>query len=350
MGDYRAVLGGVVVKGERELRLAGYAVMADKLVKEVRLKGGRRLRVLDEVSFKVPLEAKVAIVGPSGCGKTVLLKVISTIYIPDSGEVRVFGLDVVKQAGRVRRLLSFVSPSLDFHKKLTIDETLRFFSKVQGSNPEPAYQFLDFIKMGGLRERAIGGLSEGQKAAVRLAIGLMKRPKLLLLDEPTANLDVARKELVVEYLKKNVREATVMMVDHDPKVVTRLCDQVILMRTGGRVIKSCGIETLLNSFPFKYRFNIKVYSKSQLPKEALSKLGYPFQTVGNIVRFLLSSREEVKELIGKLISKRGLLSFEVSQVSMEDVYYWMTQHIKEAEEAKELKEASATSNASKGSS
>lgn len=314
---------------ERGGQKVEYAVIANRLVKEVRLKGGRRLRVLDGVSFKVPTEAKVAVVGPSGCGKTVLLKVISTIYIPDSGELKVFGLDVVKKAGKVRRLLSFVSPSLDFHKKLTLDETLKFFSKVQGSNPEPAYQFLDFIKMGDLRDRAIGGLSEGQKAAVRIAIGLMKQPKLLLLDEPTANLDVARKELVVEYLKKNVKEVTVMMVDHDPKVVMRLCDQVVLMRAGGRVIRSCGIEELLRSFPFKYRFNIKVYSKSRLSKETLDKLGYPFQVVGNAVRFLLSSKEEVRKLIDELIKRRGLLSFEVSQVSMEDVYYWVTQHIKE---------------------
>ncbi|MEM4699671.1 MAG: ABC transporter ATP-binding protein [Candidatus Nezhaarchaeales archaeon] len=306
-----------------------YAVTVDRLVKEVRLKGGRRLRVLDEVSFKVPTGAKVAVIGPSGCGKTVLLKVISTIYIPDSGEVRVFGLDVVRQASRVRRVLSFISPSLDFHKKLTLDETLRFFSKVQGSDPEVAYQFLDFIKMGDLRDRAIGGLSEGQKAAVRIAIGLMKRPRLLLLDEPTANLDVARKELVVEYLKRSAKELTVMMVDHDPKVVMRLCDQVVLMRTGGKVIKSCGIEVLLRSFPFRYRFNVKVYSKSSLSKEALGKLGYPFQVVGNVVRFLLSNKEEVRKLISELIERRGLLSFEVSQVNMEDVYYWVTQHIRE---------------------
>ena len=309
----------------------GEAVKAVKLVKEVRLKGGRKLRVLNEVSFKVPAGARVALIGPSGCGKTVLLKVISTIYVPDYGEVRVFNLDVVKQASKVRRLLSFVSPSLDFHKKMTLDETLKFFSKVQGSSTEPAYRFLDFIKMDGLRERALEGFSEGQKAAVRLAIGLMKQPKLLLLDEPTANLDVARKELVVEYLRRNVGDATIMMVDHDPKVVMRLCDQVILMKAGGRVVKSCDIKSLLRNFPFKYQFNIKVYSKSQLSKEAISKLGYPFQVVGNVVRFLLSSKEEVKELAGKLIDKKGLLSFEVSHVNMEDVYYWVNQQLEEVE-------------------
>lgn len=318
------------MKGEASLREES-AVVVDRLVKEVRVKGGQRLRVLDEVSFKVPTGARVAIVGPSGCGKTVLLKVISTIYIPDSGRVRVFGLDVVSQASKVRRILSFVSPSLDFHKKLTLDETLKFFSKVQGSSPEPAYKFLEFIKMGGLRDRPVGGLSEGQKAAVRIAIGMMKRPRLLLLDEPTANLDVARKELVVEYLRRVAKELTIMIVDHDPKVVTRLCNQVVLMRAGGKVIKSCEIEALLRSFPFKYRFNIKVYSKSGLSRESLSKLGYPFQMVGNVVRFLLSSSEEVREVIDKLMKKRGLLSFEVSQVSMEDVYYWMTQHIEEGE-------------------
>lgn len=321
----------------------GEAVRAFRLVKEVRVKGGRRLRVLDEVSFRVPVGARVAVVGPSGCGKTVLLKVISTIYIPDRGEVRVFGLDVVRRAEMVRRLTSFVSPGLDFHKKMTLDETLRFFSKVQGSSVEPAYRFLEFIKMDGLRERPLEGFSEGQKAAVRLAIGLMKKPRLLLLDEPTANLDVARKELVVEYLMKKVGRATIMIVDHDPKVVARLCDQVILMKSGGRVVKSCDAHSLLHNFPFKYQFNVKLYSKAQLSREALARLGYPFQVVGNAVRFLLSSRKEVKELVSKLVEKKGLLSFEVSSVNMEDVYYWVTQQIEgfEGEGAKQPTEAAA---------
>ncbi|RLF16457.1 MAG: hypothetical protein DRJ97_01010 [Thermoprotei archaeon] len=302
------------------------AVKVYRLVKEVRLKGGRRLRVLDGVTFKVLKGAKVALVGPSGCGKTTLLKVLSTIYLPDSGEVNVFGMDLVREVGKVRRLISFVSPSLDFHKKLTLNETLKFFAKVQGTDPEPAYRFLDYIKMRGLGDRPLEGFSEGQKAAVRLAIGLMKQPKLLLLDEPTANLDVARKELVIEYLRERMRDMTVIMVDHDPKVVSRLCDQVVLMGSG-TVIKSCEAKSLLKSFPFKYQFNIKVYSKSQLSKETLERLGYPYQLTGNVVRFLLSSRDEVKDLTSKLVNKKGILSFEVSMVSMEDVYYWINQQV-----------------------
>ncbi|PCN50304.1 hypothetical protein B6U99_05170 [Candidatus Geothermarchaeota archaeon ex4572_27] len=302
--------------------IEGEAVRVHRLVKEVRLRGGRRLRVLDDVTFRVPEGAKVALIGPSGCGKTTLLKVLSTIYLPDSGEVKVFGLDLVRDVRRVRRITSFVSPSLDFHKKLTLDETLKFFAKVQGSDPEPAYRFLDYVKMGGLRDRAIEGLSEGQKAALRLAIGLMKGPRLLLLDEPTANLDVARKELVVSYLRERLGGATVIMVDHDPKVVSRLCDQVVLMG-GGTVIKSCDVRELLKDFPFKYQFNVKVYSRSQLSREALERLGYPYQVTGDVVRFLLSSREEVKDLTSKLVGRRGILSFEVSTVNMEDVYYYL---------------------------
>jgi len=324
------------------------AVKVHRLVKEVRLKGGRRLRILDEVSFKVPVGSKVAIIGPSGCGKTALLKVISTIYIPDYGEVKVFDLDIVKDAGKIRRKISFVSPSLDFHKKLTLDETLKFFAKVQGSDTEPAYSFLEFIKMNGLRERPLEGFSEGQKAAVRLAIGLMKRPKLLLLDEPTANLDVARKEMVIEYLQRKVEGATIMMVDHDPKVVSRLCDQVILMKAGGKVIRSCEAKSLLKGFPFKYQFNIKVYSKAQFSRESLEKLGYPFQLAGNVVRFLLSSKEEVKDLTEKLMGKRGLLSFEVSYVNMEDVYYWINQQLEEGVGAEAVANVSIVQTARRG--
>lgn len=309
-----------VVENEAE---ALPAVIVDKLVKEMRLKDGKKLRVLDEVSFEVPVGSKTAIIGPSGCGKTVLLKVLCTIYIPDGGEARIFGLDIVKNSGKVRKMVSFISPSLDFHKKLTLDETLRFFAKVQRSDVEPAYRFLSFIKMDGLEKRLLEGFSEGQKAAVRLAIGLMKRPRLLLLDEPTANLDIARKELVVDFLQKELSETTVIMVDHDPKVVTRLCDRVVLMKAGGKVVKSGDARNILKDFPFKYQFSIKALLKTQFSKRILEDLGCPFQQTGKIVRFFLSTKDGVKELADKLIERRGLLSFEVSHISMEDIYYWL---------------------------
>ena len=99
----------------------------------------KRLRILNGISFNLPDGDNLAIVGPNASGKTTLLKMLASIYLPDSGSINIYGYDLKKQITQVRNMISFVSPSLTFQAKLTLKETLDFFA-IQGdvsvlSNP-----------------------------------------------------------------------------------------------------------------------------------------------------------------------------------------------------------------------
>ena len=87
--------------------------------------------VLSDISFELPKGASVAVTGENGSGKTTLLKVLATLYLPDSGSCRILGMDLVKEAAEIRDRIAFVSPGLDFQRKLTLEENLKFFEKTK---------------------------------------------------------------------------------------------------------------------------------------------------------------------------------------------------------------------------
>ena len=162
------------------------AIEVENLTKIFRTPGNRKGNVvLNDISFEVPRGASVAVTGANGSGKTTLLKILSTLYLPDSGRISIMGMDLVREASEIREHISFVSPGLDFQRKLTLQENLNFFAKVQDSDPDAAYKFLEEMDLMEKINDRTETFSEGQKAITRLAIGLMKDVDILLLDEVT---------------------------------------------------------------------------------------------------------------------------------------------------------------------
>ena len=260
----------------------------------------KKIKVLDEITFELEEGENLAIVGPNGSGKTTLLKILATIYLPDKGSVKIYDHDIFKDISKVRDMISFVSPALSFQKKLTLRETLKFFSGIQDSNIEDIYPFLEEIGLDQLMDERLEGFSEGQKAMTRLAIGMLKHPKILLLDEVTATLDVRRKEEVIDYIDKldNKLDLTLGLIDHDPMVVDRLCHKILLLRRGGTILRFANVSDLFHEIP--YRYDVKVYPRKPLKTKVLDSFGFPYEKLGDFVRFLTKSKKEVDEIHDKL--------------------------------------------------
>ena len=166
--------------------MSNAAIRVENLKKIFKTPGDRKGHtVLSDISFEVPRGTSVAVTGANGSGKTTLLKVLSTLYLPDEGKCSILGYDLVKDQAMIRKRISFVSPGLDFQRKLTLDENLKFFARVQDSDPDNAYKFLDEMNLLDKIDDRTETFSEGQKAITRLAIGLMKSVDILLLDEVT---------------------------------------------------------------------------------------------------------------------------------------------------------------------
>ncbi len=178
------------------------------------------LPVLENVTFTIPQKQLTYIVGPNGGGKTTLLKLILGLLKPDSGEIRVFG----KPPEETRSLVGYAPQQMNFDPLFPVtalDVVLMGRLRVRGggrfSREDRRYarEALQALGVADLADRPFAELSGGQRQRVLIARSLSDRPRLLLLDEPTANVDAHTEDKLLETITNLAREMTILMVSHD---------------------------------------------------------------------------------------------------------------------------------------
>ncbi len=201
--------------------------------------GRRRVTAVDSVSLTVKRGEIFGILGANGSGKSTLIRVISTLLLPDHGEVSVFGLDVVKHELEVKQLINRVSVDAAFFKKLSPMENLLYAARLYGFGKNETYvlglQILD--RLGISRKVALEPMEEmsrGMQQKVAIARALLTAPVLLLLDEPTTGLDPRSKKEVQQLVlsMRQEHDATVVLTTHDMDEADRLCDRVAVLDRG----------------------------------------------------------------------------------------------------------------------
>lgn len=199
----------------------------------------RKVVAVDQVSFAVKRGEIYGILGPNGSGKSTLIRLISTLLIPDAGQVLVFGIDAARQPQAVRQILNRVSVEAAFFKKLSALENLNYAARLYGMDPAAAKKrACEIMQRMGLESKKwsspLENLSRGQQQKVAIARALMTSPQLLLLDEPTTGLDPKSKRDVQEFILEVQREqgATVILTSHDMAESDRLCQRVAFIAEG----------------------------------------------------------------------------------------------------------------------
>ena len=210
-----------------------FAVEAKNVVKDF-----GEIRALDGPSFNVRQGEIYGLIGPNGAGKTTALRVTSTLLLPTSGTVKVFGRDVVDEALEVRRLISYLPEEAGAYKNLSGHEYLEFMTKFTTRNKENLKETVAIAaKISGLEERLrdkVKTYSKGMKRRLLVARALMTKPKLAVLDEPTSGLDVLHSVHVRRIIKQYVEKqgVTVFLSSHNMLEVEHLCDRVALINKG----------------------------------------------------------------------------------------------------------------------
>ncbi len=226
-----------------------YAIECREVRKEFRPEGespwkrrGAKVRALDGISFTVQDGECFGILGPNGSGKSTLIRLISTLLVPDEGDVLVFGHDVRSAPMQVRRLIHRVSVEASFFKKLSAQENLDYASGLYGlERGEARARAREILMRLGLPKEKVGApleeMSRGQQQKVAIARALLTSPTLLLLDEPTTGLDPRSRRDVQEFIEevRAVHSASIVLSTHDMQEAERLCDRVAIIR-GGRFI------------------------------------------------------------------------------------------------------------------
>ncbi|MGQ9625127.1 MAG: ABC transporter ATP-binding protein [Candidatus Bathycorpusculaceae bacterium] len=193
---------------------------------------------LNKLSFEVKPGEIFGLIGPNGAGKTTALRIVSTLLLPTSGTVRVFGFDVVGDAAEVRKIITYLPEEAGAYRNLSGWEYLEFMAKFNAKDEGKVREMVDeAAEITGLGERLkdkTKTYSKGMKRRLLVARALMTKPKLAILDEPTSGLDVLHAYHVREIVKRYVKEheVTVLLSSHNMLEVEHLCDRVALLNKG----------------------------------------------------------------------------------------------------------------------
>ncbi len=197
---------------------------------------------VDNVSFSVGEGEIFGVLGPNGSGKSTLIRLISTLLLPDGGDIRVFGYDVTRQPVQVQRLINRVSVEASFFKKLSPMENLLYGARLYGMDgAETRRQVVEILTRLGLEKRTIyqpmEEMSRGMQQKVAIARALLSKPKLLLLDEPTTGLDPRSKREVQAVVRELNQEhgTTILLTTHDMLEADELCQRVAIIE-GGKIV------------------------------------------------------------------------------------------------------------------
>lgn len=206
------------------------------------------VRALDGLNFSIEEGEIFGLIGLNGAGKTTALRIASTLLLPTSGTVTVFGHDVVEEASEVRNLISYLPEEAGAYKNLSGIEYLKFMASFRAKDKEAVRDVVDVAsEISGLGERLkdkVKGYSKGMKRRLLVARALMTKPKLAVLDEPTSGLDVLHSVHVRTIIKQYVKEhrVTILLSSHNMLEVEYLCDRVVLLDKGRTVVEGSPAE------------------------------------------------------------------------------------------------------------
>ena len=226
------------------------AVEAKNLVKDF-----GSVRALDGLNFRIEEGEIFGLIGLNGAGKTTALRITSTLLLPTSGTVTVFGHDVVEEASEVRELISYLPEEAGAYKNLSGLEYLRFMASFRAKEKAAMKEMVEAAsEISGLEERLkdkVKGYSKGMKRRLLVARALMTKPKLAVLDEPTSGLDVLHSVHVRTIIKRYAKEhrVTILLSSHNMLEVEHLCNRVALINKGSIVVEGSPAE-------LKNRYNV----------------------------------------------------------------------------------------------
>lgn len=193
--------------------------------------------MLDGIDLAVPAGTVLAVLGANGAGKSTLLRIIGTTLLPDSGSVRVDGVDVVAQPREVRRRLGLVlGEDRSWYYRLTGRQNLEFFAALYGvARPAPRIEeLLARVGLDAAGDRPVSDYSTGMRARLGLARGLLHEPVALLLDEPTRSIDPLATRDFGGLVRATAGDQAVIFATHDLHEAASVADRVAVLG-GGRL-------------------------------------------------------------------------------------------------------------------
>lgn len=263
---------------------------------------GEKIAVTD-LSLLINKGEFFGLLGPNGAGKTTIIRMIASLTVPTSGEIRVAGHQIRRSNTAFKAMVGLVPQHINLEPELTVEENLRLHGMLYNMSKEAISskieELLSFAELTEEKQALVNTLSGGMKRKVLIVRALMHNPQLLLLDEPTVGLDVFSRRRVWDLIKSlNTRGITILLTTHYLEEAEHLCSRIGLLKKG-RLIMTGTTEQLRNVVG-PVVVEVFVRDRTNL---------YFFKKQGEAVEFASSLKEE----------------FTIRQTSLEDVFVIMTE-------------------------
>ena len=293
---------------------------------------GDRLAV-DDLSFEIHSGETYGLLGPNGAGKTTAISMVAGILSPDAGTVTVAGERVQASRGAGKAAIGLVPQEVALYTDLTAEENLRFFGRLQGlSGRALASRIADVLEVVGLRERAgerIDTYSGGMQRRANIAAGLLHRPTLLILDEPTVGVDPQSRNQILASIEVLGGEGlAVLYTTHYMEEAERLCDRVGII-DGGRLVAEGSRDELIARVQGHARVEVRVLGDATAlaarvrdTPAVLTAESADGSTVALVVEDVASALSAVVRLADE--GGISLVGIEVQEPDLEDVFLHLT--------------------------
>lgn len=238
------------------------------------------IQALKDISFGVNEGEIFGFIGPDGGGKTTLFRIITTLLLPDEGELKVLGFDCSTGYRELRKYIGYMPGRFSLYQDLTVEENLNFYATVFGTTVSANYDLIADIysHIEPFRKRLAGKLSGGMKQKLALSCALIHKPPLLVLDEPTTGVDAVSRSEFWEMLRK-LRQHNITILVSTPYMDEAMkCDRVALIQ-GGKILSVDKPQSIRDGFKrrlFTVRATDKYHLILALRKYPETNTAYPF--------------------------------------------------------------------------
>ncbi|MBK8073257.1 MAG: ABC transporter ATP-binding protein [Ramlibacter sp.] len=274
------------------------------------------LRALDDVSLDIGEGEFFGLLGPNGAGKTTLIAILAGLLRPTSGRVTVLGHDVQADYARARRMLGVVPQELVFDPFFNVREALRFQSGYFGvkHNDDWIDELLQSLGLADKASANMRQLSGGMKRRVLVAQALVHKPPVIVLDEPTAGVDVELRQTLWQFIARlNKQGNTVLLTTHYLEEAEALCARIAMLKQGRVVALDRTSELLKSASGNVLRFKIDAELPPALARQA--------RITGRIVQFPAHGAHDIEQYLAA-VREAGLHAedVEIRKADLEDVF------------------------------
>lgn len=277
-------------------------------------------KALDNVSINIPEGKIFGLLGPNGAGKSTLIGIISGSIYKTSGCVEIFGVDNSKELQKIKMMIGIVPQEVVSEPVFTVFEVLDFFSGFYGVGKQDRKkridEVLEALHLSDKKDTKARFLSGGMKRRLMVAKALIHNPKLVILDEPTAGVDVELRQIIWSYVKElNKKGTTIIFTTHYLEEAEKLCSEIAIVNKGKVIVqeeteklKYIFGETTIKATLQKTDFVLNKFNESDL-----------ITFNGNDVKIVTKSGGE-SYYIQNLATSGGLIKVDVGKPSLEDIF------------------------------